>query len=92
MSKENKGLPAQEIIGDRMLCAWRVAYGVVRVQTRDPKHFSRLSSRSDSKLVGYGVAGGYLKLFDFAGKDMAWARRLIGRYTGQTATTTPIPA
>lgn len=52
----------------------------VWVQTRNPRHAGRLAKRSDSKLVACGMAGGYLKTFEFTGKTLAWARRLIGRY------------
>ena len=69
-----------ETIGDRWLCAWQTAPGVVWVQTRDPKHARRLSQRKDSRLVASGVAGGYLRTFEFP-HGLAWAARLIGRYT-----------
>jgi len=68
------------VIGDSDLCAWRPVSGVVWVQTRNPKHAVRLARRSDSRLVVRGMAGGYLKTFEFAGKTLAWAGRLIRRY------------
>ena len=80
------GIPLNQVIGDRELCAWQPVRGIVWVQTRDPKHAQRLARRSDSKRVVAGVAGGYLKTFEFA-RSMAWAMRLLARYTrGETVT------
>jgi hypothetical protein len=70
------------VVGNDVLSAWRVANGVIWVQTRTPKHAGRLAKRSDSKLVVRGVAGGYLRTFEFTGKTLAWAERLVLRYTG----------
>ena len=67
-------------VGDRWLSAWLVAPGVVWVQTRSPQFARKLSQRSDSRLVVQGVAGGYLRTFEFQHR-LAWARRLIARYT-----------
>lgn len=67
-------------IGDRWLSAWQVAPGVCWVQTRSPQFARKLSQRSDSSLVVRGVAGGYLRTFSFP-HGLAWARRLIDRYT-----------
>jgi hypothetical protein len=69
-----------ETIGDRSLSAWLVAPGVTRVQTPSPQFARKLSQRSDSRLVVHGVAGGYLRTFEFQHR-LAWARRLIARYT-----------
>ena len=77
------GDPANQdaiVAGTRELSAWRVAPGVMWVQTRVPDLAARLNKRSDSRLVMSGVAGGYLRTFEFAGKTPAWAQRLIGRY------------
>ncbi|MBM3840911.1 MAG: hypothetical protein FJ398_23745 [Verrucomicrobia bacterium] len=68
------------VIGDSDLCAWRPVSGVVWVQTRNPKHAVRLAQRRDSHLVVRGMGGGYLKTFEFTGKTLAWAWRLIRRY------------
>jgi len=73
-------------IGSLDLAAWQVAPGVCWVQTRDPKHARRLAQRSDSGLVARGVAGGYLRTFEFR-HGLAWAGRLIARYTGNGTTT-----
>jgi hypothetical protein len=67
-------------IGDRWLSAWLVAPGTVWVQTRSPLYSRKLSQRKDTHLVARGVAGGYLRTFQVH-KGMAWARRLIARYT-----------
>ena len=69
----------EKTIGDRDLCAWQVARGVTWVQTRNPDHARRLAKRRDSKLVAYGVAGGYLKTFEFK-RPLSWSDRLIKRY------------
>jgi len=67
-------------IGDHWLCAWQVAPGVCWVQTRSPQFARKLSQRGDSQLRAWGVAGGYLRTFEFP-HGLAWARRLIDRYT-----------
>ena len=67
-------------IGDRILCAWKVGTGWVKVQTRSPKFARKLAQRSDCQPAGVGVAGGYLRIYAF-NHGMAWAERLIGRYT-----------
>jgi hypothetical protein len=68
------------VIGTRELCAWQPVPGVCWVQTRSPQFARKLSQRSDSRLVVQGVAGGYLRTFEFQ-HGLAWARRLIARYT-----------
>ena len=73
-------IPLNTTIGDRDLCAWQPVQGVVWVQTRNPKHARRMEQRSDSKLVAWGVAGGYLKTFEFA-RSITWAINLMARYT-----------
>ena len=71
-------------IGGIELCTWQPARGVVWVQTRSPLHGRRLAKREDGRLVVRGVAGGYLKTFEFRG-SLAWAARLMKRYlTGET--------
>lgn len=67
-------------IGDRWLSAWQVAPGVVWVQSRSPVFARKLSQRADSHLVAWGVAGGYLRTYSFP-HGLAWAGRLIARYT-----------
>ena len=83
-----------DTIGNRELSAWQVASGLVWVQTRSPQFARKLSQRSDSRLVAHSVAGGYLRTFEFQ-RGLAWARRLIARYTqNETPTnaqiTTPV--
>jgi len=68
------------IIGDRWLSAWLAAPGVTWIQTRSPFYARKLAQRSDSRLVARGVAGGYLRTFEFQ-RGLAWAVRLIGRYS-----------
>jgi hypothetical protein len=67
-------------LGNRELSAWLVAPGVTWVQTRSPQFARKLSQRGDSRLVVRGVAGGYLRTFEFQ-HGLTWARRLIARYT-----------
>ena len=75
-----------EAIGGHELCAWQPARGVVWVQTRNPEHARRMAQREDSRLVVRGVAGGYLKTFEFRG-SLTWAAGLMKRYlTDETAT------
>jgi hypothetical protein len=78
-------IPLNTTVGDRDLCAWQPVQGVVWVQTRDPKHARRLAKRSDGKLVACGVAGGYLKTYEFR-QSMAWAVELLNRYTAVEVT------
>ncbi len=77
----DKREPLNTAFGDRWLSAWQPVANVVWVQTREPKHAERMRQRSDSRLVVTGVAGGYLRTFEFDVKTLAWARRLIARYT-----------
>ena len=44
-----------------------------------------MAKRSDGRLVAYGVAGGYLKTFEFQ-LSLAWAVRLMKRYTAAEVT------
>ena len=69
-----------DTIGDRWLSAWLVAPSICWIQTRSPQFARKLSQRSDSRLVARGVAGGYLRTFEFS-HGLAWAERLIARYT-----------
>ena len=77
--------PLNITLGDRDLCAWQPVRGVVWVQTRNPNHARRMAKRSDGKLVAWGVAGGYLKTFEFE-QSLAWAIRLMLRYTAAETT------
>lgn len=64
--------PLNTAIGDQELSAWQPVRGVAWVQTRNPSHARRMAKRSDARLVVRGVAGGYLKTFEFR-QSMAWA-------------------
>jgi hypothetical protein len=66
--------------GDALLCAWLVAPQVVWIQTRSAEYARKLSQRRDARLVARGVAGGYLRTFEFK-RGLTWAGRLIARYT-----------
>jgi len=67
-------------LGNRELSAWQTAPGVTWIQTRSPKFARKLSQRSDARIVARGVAGGYLRIYEFT-HGLAWAGRLIARYT-----------
>ncbi len=73
------------VVGDHDLCAWQPVRGVVWVQTRNPNHARRLAKRSDGRLVAVGVAGGYLKTFEFL-HSLTWAVRLLKRYVAAETT------
>ena len=75
-------LPLNTAIGPPELCAWQPVRGIVWVQCRTPEHANRLAKRSDSRLVVRGMAGGYLKTYEFH-RPLSWAARLIRRYTRQ---------
>ncbi|HOX58248.1 MAG TPA: hypothetical protein P5205_19285 [Candidatus Paceibacterota bacterium] len=75
-----------EAIGGQELCAWQPTRGVVWVQTRNPKHARRMAQRGDSRLVARGVAGGYLKTFEFR-RSLTWGMRLMKRYMSDVAAT-----
>lgn len=72
--------PLNTVVGSRDLCAWQPAPGWTWVQTRSPQFARKLSKRSDSRLVARGVAGGYLRIFEFP-QGLGWAQRLVERYT-----------
>ena len=71
--------------GHRELCAWQPVAGITWVQTRNPKHAKRLAKRKDGRLVAWGVAGGFLRTFEFK-RPMSWAIRLLSRYTADEET------
>lgn len=73
-------------IGTQLICAWQPALGITWVQTRCPKLARKLDQRDDGSLVARGVAGGYLRTFEFR-QPLAWAQRWIDRHTkNETAT------
>ena len=82
LSKSTVRAAAAGVVGNRDLSAWLVSPGVTWIQTRSPRFARKLSQRSDSRLVARGVSGGYLRTFEFP-HGVAWAKRLIGRYTGR---------
>ena len=71
--------PLNEVVGSDVLCAWQPVRGVTWVQTHSPQFARKLSQRRDSRLVARGVAGGYLRTFEFL-HALAWADRLVARY------------
>ena len=76
---KKKSIGADTTIGGPELCGWKVAPGVTWIQTRSADFARKLSRRSDGRLVACGVAGGYLRTYEFP-HGLAWARRLIARY------------
>lgn len=69
-----------DIIGNKALSAWLVGVNAVWVQTRSSFFNRKLSQRADARLVAHGIAGGYLRIYEFE-QGLAWAGRLIARYT-----------
>ena len=80
MKKLNLTKFADGTIGNSTLCTWPVIPGVTWIQTRDPFIARKLSQRVDSRLVVRGVAGGFLRTFEFL-HGLAWATQLVTRYT-----------
>lgn len=78
-------IPPNTVVGNHNLCAWQPVRGIVWVQTRDPQHARRLAKRKDGRLVVRGVAGGFLRTYEFA-HSLAWAVRLMRRYTAAETT------
>jgi hypothetical protein len=74
--------PLNTAIGTAELSAWQPVPGITWVQCRAAEHLNRLAKRSDSRLVVRGMAGGHLKTYEFS-HSLAWAERLIRRYTRQ---------
>ena len=66
-------------IGNQEMAAWQVAPGIVWIQTRSPQFARKLAARADAQIVARGVAGGYLRTFQFR-HGPAWAQRLLARY------------
>ena len=69
-------------IGEPDLCAWAVSLRPPCdwIQTTSPRFTDRLRVRMDTRMVAWGIQGGYLRIFA-AARGMSWARRLIERYT-----------
>jgi hypothetical protein len=63
-------------IGNSAISAWLVAPGVCWIQTSSARHARRLSQRSDTRMVGNGVAGGFLRTFEVH-RPLSWAKRFI---------------
>ena len=79
-------LPLNTPIGNHLLSAWQPVEGTTWVQSRSPEYAQKLSRRSDGRLVLRGVAGGYMRTFEFP-HTLAWALRLIRRYTSNGTVT-----
>jgi hypothetical protein len=68
-----------QVIGTSDVCAWKTVPGVIWVQTRDWQIARDLARRKRARLVVRGVAGGFLRTYEFAGRDLAWARSLVSK-------------
>ena len=77
--------PLNTVIGTDEISAWQPVPGITWVQCRTAEHAKRLAKRRDARLVVRGMAGGYLKTYEFR-HSLAWAGRLICRYTSQNHT------
>jgi hypothetical protein len=62
------------------ISAWSVATGVWWIQTREPRLARKLGRRSDTRLVAFGVVGGFLRIFEVR-RSPSFVRRLTARYT-----------
>jgi hypothetical protein len=58
---------------------WSVESGTWWIQTREPRLARKLSRRRDTRLVGIGVAGGFLRIFEIR-RPPSFVRRLTARY------------
>jgi hypothetical protein len=82
--------PFNTVIGDWLLSAWQIGASRTWVQTRSPEFARKLSRRRDSRLVVRGVAGGFLRTFEFR-HGLTWAMQLMHRYTqSEMVTNTPL--
>lgn len=79
-------VPLNTAVGGRELCAWQPVGGITWVQTRNPEQARRLARRCDGRLVVRGVAGGFLRTFEFK-RPLSWAIRLTTRYTANQKVT-----
>jgi hypothetical protein len=68
-----------DTLGNPVISAWQVAPGACWLQTSSARHARRLSQRSDTRIVGKGVAGGFLRIFE-VNQPLAWAKRFIARH------------
>jgi hypothetical protein len=59
--------------------AWRMRPGVIWVQAQDTQIAKLLSRQKDCRLVARGIESRYLRTFEFDGKEMAWAEKLLRR-------------
>jgi hypothetical protein len=62
------------------ISGWPVESGVWWIQTNDPAVARKLAKRSDTRLIAFGVAGGFLRVFEIR-RSPSFVRRLIARYT-----------
>lgn len=69
-----------EAFGTPELCAWKPYTDEVWVQTTVPAFAEKLRRRKDGEMVSYSVAGGYLRIYRFAGKPARWTKSLMARY------------
>ena len=69
-------MPVNDTVGGDIISAWLVKPGVCWIQTNSARHARRLSQRSDTRMVGNGVVGGFLRIFE-AQHSLSWAKRFI---------------
>jgi len=86
MKRTRRAIPLNTAVGDRELCAWQPVAGVTWIQTRGVAHARRLARRRDGRLVVRGVAGGFLRTFEFK-RPLSWAITLMARYTADEKVT-----
>lgn len=66
------------------LSGWPIDKGVSWLQTREPRLARKLERRSDTRLVAFGVADGYVRIFQLR-RPPAFVKRLIARYAAANA-------
>jgi hypothetical protein len=77
--KKGGAMPVNDTVGGDIISAWLVEPGVCWIQTSSARHARRLSQRSDTRIVGNGVVGGFLRIFE-AQHSLSWAKRFIARH------------
>jgi hypothetical protein len=75
-SRANSREKGGSMIGDSVISAWLVEPGVCWIQTSSALYARRLSQRSDTRIVGKGVTGGFLRTFEVQ-RPLSWAKRFI---------------
>ena len=71
---------SDDTVGNDRACAWRNGPGCIKLQFNCPdlsRKFQRSGIRNECG--GYGVAGGYCRIFIVEGKTLGWFKRWLAR-------------